>query len=119
MTAGPDAVRPDERSESTFPDVQPARSPSRTPTIADPYADLLRPLNERQRRAIVLRLTFGFYEGWRPGRTEMADLVAVELGTLSTEDALRRQQHRTLRATPDRDPGGVVKPTGSSGAVLK
>src|SRR5690349_24869697 len=115
MTAGPDAVRPDERSESTFPDVQPARSPSRTPTIADPYADLLRPLNERQRRAIMLRLTFGFYEGWRPSRTEMADLG--RRGTGHTE-------HRTGAATAAaphpartaRPTATYAKPTGSSGA---
>jgi len=57
----------------------------------------LRPLNSQQRRAMILRLTFGFYEGWRPSRNEMADLVAVELGTLSTEEALRRQHQRNLR----------------------
>jgi hypothetical protein len=72
----------------------PAQGVSRTPTIADNYADLLRPLNNNQRRAMVLRLTFGFYEGWRPSRTEMADLVAVELGTLTAEEAARRQQRR-------------------------
>ena len=46
---------------------------------------------------MILRLTYGFYEGWRPSRQEMADLVAVELGILSTEEALRRQHHRNLR----------------------
>ena len=49
---------------------------------------------------MILRLTYGFYEGWRPSRNEMADLVAVELGTLSAEDALRRQQRR-LRDVAD------------------
>ena len=51
---------------------------------------------------MILRLTFGFYEGWQPSRNEMADLVAVELGTLSTEDAERRQQQHNLRAANDR-----------------
>jgi hypothetical protein len=57
---------------------------SPTPTIADNYADLLQPLNPQQRRAMILRLTYGFYapaatrKGWRPSRIEMADLVAVE-----------------------------------------
>jgi hypothetical protein len=70
------------------------QSPPRTPTIADKYADLLRPLNNQQRQAITLRLAFGFYEGWQPSRGEMADVVAVELGTLSAEEALRRQRRR-------------------------
>jgi hypothetical protein len=48
---------------------------------------------------MILRLTYGYYEGWRPSRIEMADLVAVELGTLSAEDALRRQQHRVRDIT--------------------
>ena len=97
MTGRPDTGGPGAQSDSPLPDVPPERSPSRTPTIADNYADLLRPLNNQQRRAMILRLTFGFYEGWRPSRNEMADLVAVELGTLSTEEALRRQHQRNLR----------------------
>jgi hypothetical protein len=86
----------------------PPPTPSQTPTIADKYVDLLRPLNTQQRRAMVLRLTFGFYEGWQPSRNEMADLVAVELGTLSAEEAHWRQQQRNLRA--DHDRGHVRKP---------
>ena len=97
MTGRPDTGGPGAPTDSPLPDVPPERSPSRTPTIADNYADLLRPLNSQQRRAMILRLTFGFYEGWRPSRNEMADLVAVELGTLSTEEALRRQHQRNLR----------------------
>ena len=102
MTAGHDAAWPEAPSESPLPDAPPEKSRSPTPTIADKYADLLRPLNSQQRRAMILRLTFGFYEGWQPSRNEMADLVAVELGTLTTEEALRRQQHRNLRAASDR-----------------
>ena len=45
---------------------------------------------------MILRLTFGFYDGWRPCRAEMADLVAVELGTLGADEASRRQRHRNL-----------------------
>ena len=81
---------------SSLTDVPRAPS-SRTPTIADEYADLLRPLNNRQRRAMILRLTFGFYDDWRPTRAEMADLVAVELGTLSADEASRRQRQRTVK----------------------
>ena len=42
---------------------------SPTPTIADNYADLLRPLNNQQRRAMILRLTYGFYEGCDPAES--------------------------------------------------
>jgi hypothetical protein len=66
----------------------------RTPTISDRYADLLDTLSPRQQRAITLRLTTGFYEGWRPGRSEVADLVAVDLGLLSVEESLERQRLR-------------------------
>ena len=84
---------------TVVPEVSPSQ-PVRTPTIADQYADLMRPLNDQQRRAMILRLTFGFYDGWRPSRNEMADLVAVELGTLSTEEAARRQRQRNPSSAP-------------------
>jgi hypothetical protein len=104
-TVGHDAAWPEAPSDSPTRDAPPEMRPpprSRTPTIADKYVDLLRPLNSQQRHAMILRLTFGFYEGWQPSRNEMADLVAVELGTLSTEDAQRRQQQRNLRVASDR-----------------
>ena len=85
----------------------PADPPGETPTIADPYIDLLGPLSEQQRRAIVVRLTVGFYEGWRPSRTEVADLVAVELGFLTIDEALDRQQQRR-RGHPVMDYTGRV-----------
>jgi hypothetical protein len=44
----------------------------RTPAVAYRYADLLATLGERQRRAIILRLTTGFYEEWHPCRSEIA-----------------------------------------------
>jgi hypothetical protein len=46
---------------------------------------------------MILRLTFGFYDDWRPTRAEMADLVAVELGTLSADEASRRQRQRAVK----------------------
>ena len=103
-------VGPEAPSDSPSRDAPPEMPPppSRTPTIADKYVDLLRPLNTQQRRAMILRLTFGFYDGWHPSRNEMADLVAVELGTLSTEEAQRRQQQRNLRTASD--PGHVRTP---------
>ena len=51
----------------------------RTPSIADRFADLLAPLSPRRRRGLIARLSVGYYEGWRPGRAEVAELVAQEL----------------------------------------
>jgi hypothetical protein len=56
-----------------------ARRSGPTPSIADFYADLLQPLNERQRKGLIARLSVGYFEGWRPTRPEMAQLVAQEL----------------------------------------
>jgi hypothetical protein len=58
----------------------PAQSRSgSTPNIADRFADLLAPLSTRRRRGLIARLSVGYYEGWRPSRAEVADLVAQEL----------------------------------------
>jgi hypothetical protein len=74
--------------------------PRRTPNIADRYADLLATLSQQQRRAIIVQLTTGFYEGWHPSRSEIADLVAVELGLLTVEDSLQRQRLRNKGNLP-------------------
>lgn len=50
-----------------------------TPNIADRFADLLAPLSIRRRRGLIARLSVGYYEGWRPDRAEVAELVAQEL----------------------------------------
>jgi hypothetical protein len=50
-----------------------------TPNIADRFADLLEPLSTRRRRGLIARLSVGYYEGWRPSRAEVAELVAQEL----------------------------------------
>jgi hypothetical protein len=49
------------------------------PNIADRFADLLAPLSTRRRRGVIARLAVGYYEGWRPSRAEVAELVAQEL----------------------------------------
>jgi hypothetical protein len=49
------------------------------PNIADRFADLLAPLSSRRRRGLIARLSVGYYEGWRPSRAEVAELVAQEL----------------------------------------
>jgi hypothetical protein len=50
-----------------------------TPSIADRFADLLAPLSNRRRRGLIARLSVGYYEGWRPTRAEVSELVAEEL----------------------------------------
>jgi len=58
---------------------QSAPHPQVTPNIADRFADLLAPLSVRRRRGLIARLSVGYYEGWRPTRAEVAELVAQEL----------------------------------------
>jgi hypothetical protein len=52
---------------------------SAPPNIADRYADLIAQLSPRRRRGMIARLSQGYFEGWRPSRDEVADLVAQEL----------------------------------------
>jgi hypothetical protein len=60
---------------------EPTRHEQRStpPNIADRFADLLAPLSTRRRRGLIARLSVGYYEGWRPSRAEVAELVAQEL----------------------------------------
>ena len=74
--------------------------PMRRPGIADRFADLLRPLSEAQRRGLIARLSVGYYEGWRPSRAEIADLVALELGILTVDECLRRERQRKAGNEP-------------------
>jgi len=64
-----------------YPAAEPARHEHRStpPNIADRFADLLAPLSARRRRGLIARLSVGYYEGWRPSRAEVAELVAQEL----------------------------------------
>ena len=81
---------------------QDGRSPQskRRPGIADRFADLLRPLSEAQRRGLIARLSVGYYEGWRPSRAEIADLVALELGLLTVDECLQRERLRKAGSEP-------------------
>jgi hypothetical protein len=63
----------DEQEPSGYPRM------GSTPNIADRFADLLAPLSGRRRRGLIARLSVGYYEGWRPTRAEVAELVAQEL----------------------------------------
>jgi len=69
----PSSADDDEQEPSGYPRM------GSTPNIADRFADLLAPLSGRRRRGLIARLSVGYYEGWRPSRAEVAELVAQEL----------------------------------------
>jgi len=63
--------------------------------IADHYADLLTFLDDdRQRAGWIHRLVEGYYEDWRPSRSEVADLIAVDLNVLTIDEAAGRHDRR-------------------------
>jgi hypothetical protein len=64
------------------------------PNIIDGYRDLLELLSRRKRLGMIAWLSVGYYEGWRPDRAEVADLIAVELGALTVGDAHERLRQR-------------------------
>ena len=70
------------------------------PTIADRYADLLDLLDHRQRQGLIVRLTVGYYDGWRPSRNEVMDIVAVTLKIMTIEESLDRQRLRSAGGSP-------------------
>ncbi len=72
------------------------RGGAATATIADQYQAVLGVLPPARRRRYELRLTYGFYEGWRPSRGELTDEIAVDLGLISVAQAQERQHRRRL-----------------------
>jgi hypothetical protein len=69
---------------------------TRPRSIADHYSDLLSFLDtNRQRLGWIHRLVEGYYDGWRPSRGEVADLIAVDLGVLTIDEAAQRHVRRT------------------------
>ena len=70
------------------------------PNVADRYADLLRALPRGKRAGLIGRISQGFYDGWHPSRTEVADLVAVELGLLTIDEGIERQRQRRIGREP-------------------
>jgi len=70
------------------------------PSIADRYADLLGLLGHRERQGLIVRLTVGYYDGWRPSRSEVADLVAEKLKIMTIEKFLDRQLMRNSGRNP-------------------
>lgn len=56
--------------------------------VADPFHDLLSVLEDGPRRGFVQRLATGYYEGWRPTRAQVANLVAREMGRITEDEYL-------------------------------
>jgi hypothetical protein len=68
---------------------------ARPRSIADHYGDLLGLLDtDQQRLGWIHRLVEGYYDDWRPSRSEVADLIAVDLGVLTIVEATHRHHRR-------------------------
>ncbi len=81
----------DPGTDSAFARHLPPRS------ITEHYGDLLEYLDtDRQRRGWIHRLVEGYYDGWRPSRNEVADLIAAELGVLTPDAVARRRDQRKI-----------------------
>jgi len=72
--------------------------------IADPYDDLLATLDDGRRWGLVHRLSVGYYEGWRPSREEVANIVARETGQISESEYLAGARSPVI--APDPRPRG-------------
>jgi len=57
-----------------------------SPSIVDDVRDLLEPLPLTRRWGLIAYLSVRYYDGWRPDRDEIADIVAIELGRVNLED---------------------------------
>ena len=54
------------------------------------------PLPVHRRWGLIAYLSEQYYDGWRPSRTEIADLFAVELGVLTPDDYVARAARRRI-----------------------
>jgi len=73
---------------------------ARPESIADPYDDLLATLDDGRRRGLVHRLSVGYYEGWRPSRDEVANIVARETGLISESEYLAGARSPVIAPDP-------------------
>ncbi len=74
---------------------------ARPGSIADRYDDLLATLDDGPRWGLVHRLSVGYYEGWRPSREEVANLIARETGRITESEYLEgRRSHAASSGPP-------------------
>lgn len=72
--------------------------------IADQYHDLLSELDDGPRMGLVQRLAVGYYEGWRPTRTQVANLISREAGRMTEDEYLSLLRSGTAREPRQRLP---------------
>jgi hypothetical protein len=77
-----------------------------SPSIIDDITDLLEPLPVHRRWGLIAYLSERYYEGWRPGRAEIADLVA-DLGLPTVNEYHPRTVRRYTTADPAPAPSSV------------
>ena len=75
-------------------DQPPAAQWPTSPSIVDHVLDLLVPLPLHRRWGLIAYLSERYYDGWRPGRTEIADLIALDSGLLTLDDYIDRSHRR-------------------------
>lgn len=92
----------------------PVRQRPRPPSIADGLDDVFDRLDPRKRLGMIAWLSVGYYDGWRPGRQEIADLVAVELGLLTVDAFVHRKRRRRTQPVADITPLITQQPRRSS-----
>ena len=73
--------------------------PDRPGSIADRYEDLLATLDDGPRRGLVHRLSVGYYEGWRPSREEVANIIARETGRITESEYLEGRRNHAPSST--------------------
>jgi len=101
----PSAPEDGERFDASHIEIVPGRDHAGPANIADQYRDLLALVSKRKRLGMIAQLSVGFYEGWRPSRAEVADLIAVDLGLMTVDEAEDRvRQRRRHVFVPDITP---------------
>src|SRR5690349_11850166 len=90
----PSAPEDAERFDASHIEIVPGRDHAGPANIADQYRDLLALVSKRKRLGMIAQLSVGFYEGWRPSRAEVADLIAVDLGLMTVDEAEDRVRQR-------------------------
>lgn len=82
-------------SDETSENAAGLRQPSPA-SVTDGLEDLLDLLPAHRRRGLISQLTVGYYEGWRPSRSEVADLIAIDIGVITLDQwAVRQRQRRS------------------------
>jgi hypothetical protein len=101
----PSTPEDSEGIDASHIEILPGRDRAEPSNIADHYRDLLALVSKRKRLGIIAQLSVGFYEGWRPSRAEVADLIALDLGLMTVDEAHERVRKRRQHVfVPDISP---------------